>query len=312
MEPSLRSSNQRGSEFNPRRPQPVVHEAIQSFVESCWGDLRISQYADINYAARRLSSEKGYWLDPIAGRVGWLVFLPRQPVIWIDEQFKTCLRLFLRVRSPIYEKKSVFIATLDRTEGLLRLEDCALLRGVDMRSRPFSERWDELCDFYGNSFKEDLHAQQGLRVEIASYKPLTSALEWSDRAEPPAMMLWQPEIGPRRFRIQIQAQPQAQAQAQPQAQAQAQAHAVPKPQSQAQVIPKPQAQGVLMMLAVPHPTYPDTYDLSHNGVKKGYAAVQDLALSQELRAAAAPLRVNVSWNADFSMYQILSLTKADG
>ena len=302
MEPSLRSSNQRGTEFNPRRPQPVVHEAIQSFVESCWGDLRISQYADINYAARRLSSEKGYWLDPIAGRVGWLVFLPRQPVIWIDEQFKTCLRLFLRVRSPIYEKKSVFIATLDRTEGLLRLEDCALLRGVDMRSRPFSERWDELCDFYGNSFKEDLHAQQGLRVEIASYKPLTSALEWSDRAEPPAMMLWQPEIGPRRFRIQIQAQPQAQAQAQPQAQAQAQAHAVPKPQ----------AQGVLMMLAVPHPTYPDTYDLSHNGVKKGYAAVQDLALSQELRAAAAPLRVNVSWNADFSMYQILSLTKADG
>ena len=189
MEPSLRSSNQRGSEFNPRRPQPVVHEAIQSFVESCWGDLRISQYADINYAARRLSTEKGYWLDPIAGRVGWLVFLPRQPVIWIDEQFKTCLRLFLRVRSPIYEKKSVFIATLDRTEGLLRLEDCALLRGVDMRSRPFSERWDELCDFYGNSFKEDLHAQQGLRVEIASYKPLTSALEWSDRAEPPAMML---------------------------------------------------------------------------------------------------------------------------
>ena len=308
MEPSLRSSNQRGTEFNPRRPQPVVHEAIQSFVESCWGDLRISQYADINYAARRLSTEKGYWLDPIAGRVGWLVFLPRQPVIWIDEQFKTCLRLFLRVRSPIYEKKSVFIATLDRTEGLLRLEDCALLRGVDMRSRPFSERWDELCDFYGNSFKEDLHAQQGLRVEIASYKPLTSALEWSDRAEPPAMMLWQPEIGPRRFRIQIQAQPQAQAQPQPQA------HAVPKPQSQAQAIPKPQsqAQGILMMLAVPHPTYPDTYDLSHNGVKKGYAAVQDLALSQELRAAAAPLRVNVSWNADFSMYQILSLTKADG
>ena len=306
MEPSLRSSNQRGTEFNPRRPQPVVHEAIQSFVESCWGDLRISQYADINYAARRLSTEKGYWLDPIAGRVGWLVFLPRQPVIWIDEQFKTCLRLFLRVRSPIYEKKSVFIATLDRTEGLLRLEDCALLRGVDMRSRPFSERWDELCDFYGNSFKEDLHAQQGLRVEIASYKPLTSALEWSDRAEPPAMMLWQPEIGPRRFRIQIQAQ--AQPQAQPQS------HAVPKPQSQAHAVPKPQsqAQGVLMMLAVPHPTYPDTYDLSHNGVKKGYAAVQDLALSQELRAAAAPLRVNVSWNADFSMYQILSLTKADG
>lgn len=293
MEPSLRSSTQRGTEFKARRPQPGVHEVIQSFVESCWGDLRISQYADINYATRRLSTEKGYWLDPMVGRVGWLVFLPRQPVIWIDEQFKMCLRLFLRVRSPIYEKKSVFIATLDRADGLLRLEDCALLRGVDMRSRPFSERWDELCDFYGNSFKEDVYAQQGLRVEIASYKPLSSAADW---VEPRTMMLWQPEIGPRRFRIQIQAP------------AAAAAAVAPQPQP-----PATKPHGTLVMLAVPHPTYPDTYDLSHNGVKKGYAAVQDLALSHELRSrASAPLHVTVSWNSDFSMYQILSLAKADG
>ena len=300
MEPSLRSSNQRGTEFNPRRPDPTAHEAIKSFVESCWEDCRISQYADINYASRRLSKEKGYWLDPMAaGRVGYLVFLPRMPIVWIDERFKSSLRLFLRVRSPIYEKKSVFIASLDRTEGLLRLEDCLMLRGTPLRDRPFTQRWDELCDFYGNSFKEDTYAQQGLRVELASYKPLMSATEWSSRAEMPEMMFWQPEVGARRFRIQLTAAPAAAAAAAPAA---APAAATP-------------AAAPAAAFATPHPSYPDTYELTIGGVKKGFAAVQDIGLSQQLRIAAVaakPIPVQVEWNADFSMYQILSLVKADG
>lgn len=300
MEPSLRSSNQRGTEFNPRRPDPTAHEAIKSFVESCWEDCRISQYADINYASRRLSKEKGYWLDPMAaGRVGYLVFLPRMPIVWIDERLKASLRLFLRVRSPIYEKKSVFIASLDRTEGLLRLEDCLMLRGTPLRDRPFTQRWDELCDFYGNSFKEDTYAQQGLRVELASYKPLMSATEWSSRAEMPEMMFWQPEVGARRFRIQLTDA------------------AAPRPVTAAPV-PAAITTASTGAIVIPHPSYPDTYELSIGGVKKGFAAVQDLALSQQLRIAAAAsasakgMAVTVEWNPDFSMYQILSLVKADG
>ena len=313
MEPSLRSSNQRGSEFNPRRPDPTAHEAIKSFVESCWEDCRISQYADINYASRRLAKEKGYWLDPMAaGRVGYLVFLPRMPIVWIDERLKTSLRLFLRVRSPIYEKKSVFIASLDRTEGLLRLEDCLMLRGTPLRDRPFSQRWEELCDFYGNSFKEDTYAQQGLHVELASYKPLISAVDWSSRPEAPEMMFWQPEVGARRFRIQLTDAPAATAPRVASAPAPAPAPAATAPRLAA--LPAA-ATGATV---IPHPSYPDTYELSIGGVKKGFAAVQDLVLSQQLRIAATastpgtPISVCVEWNPDFSMYQILSLVKADG
>ena len=314
MEPSLRSSNQAAAKLQLRRPDPTAHEAIKSFVESCWEDVRISQYADINYASRRLAKEKGYWLDPMpAGRIGYLVFLPRMPIVWIDERLKVSLRLFLRVRSPIYEKKSVFIASLDRTEGLLRLEDCLMLRGVPLRDRPFTQRWDELCDFYGNSFKEDTYAQQGLRVELASYKPLNTATEWSSRPEMPEMMFWQPEVGARRFRIQLTDVPASAAAAA--------AAAAVVPQS---TVPRSTGANTGATV-VPHPSYPDTYELSIGGVKRGFAAVQDLALSQQLRIAASaftqsggkpnaekPISVNVEWNADFSMYQILSLVKADG
>ena len=300
MEPSLRSSTQASAQFSPRRPEPAVHEAMKSFVESCWEDVRISQYADLNYASRRLATEKGYWLDSDAGQVGYLLFLPRMPIVWIDERMKFSLRLFLRVRSPVYEKKSVFIASLNRADGLLRLEDCLLLRGVPLRDKPFSHRWDELCDFYGNSFKEDTYAQQGLRVELALYKPLISAVEWSSRAEPPTTMIWQPEVGPRRFRVQLQP---AAAAAAPQQ---------PRPQQKPASTPSNTGATV-----TPHPSNPDTYELTLGGVKKGFAAVQDITLSQQLRTAAAgsagkPIPVRVEWNADFSMYQILSLGKADG
>jgi hypothetical protein len=61
--------------------------------------------------------------------------------------------------------------------------------------------------------------------------------------------------------------------------------------------------------AVAHEEYPDTYNLWIKGVKKGYAAVQDLDLSRELRLASkdgAELFVNVEWNSEFNMYEIVS------
>jgi hypothetical protein len=61
--------------------------------------------------------------------------------------------------------------------------------------------------------------------------------------------------------------------------------------------------------AVAHEEYPDTYNLWFKGVKKGYAAVQDLDLSRELRLAsqtAKDLFVKVEWNSEFNMYEIVS------
>ena len=68
-------------------------------------------------------------------------------------------------------------------------------------------------------------------------------------------------------------------------------------------------------LAVAHEEHPDTYNLIVNGVKKGYAAVQDLDLSREMRAAckeSSEVYVKIEWNTEFNMYEIMSrvLSKA--
>ena len=57
-------------------------------------------------------------------------------------------------------------------------------------------------------------------------------------------------------------------------------------------------------IAVAHPEYPDTYDLLVDGVKKGYAAVQDIDLSKRLKACTTEIRVKIGWNPEFSMYEI--------
>jgi hypothetical protein len=49
-----------------------------------------------------------------------------------------------------------------------------------------------------------------------------------------------------------------------------------------------------------------------NGVKKGYAAVQDIELSRRLKDALGnnkELSVHVEWNEEFSMYEITDLSE---
>ena len=67
--------------------------------------------------------------------------------------------------------------------------------------------------------------------------------------------------------------------------------------------------GQTIARAVAHEDHPDTYNLWINGVKKGYAAVQNLDLSRKLRIAVKESNetfVVVEWNDEFKMYEILS------
>jgi hypothetical protein len=62
--------------------------------------------------------------------------------------------------------------------------------------------------------------------------------------------------------------------------------------------------------AIPDVNYPDTYTIIINEEKKGYAAVQDIDLSKELRIKSEgnkEIPVKVEWNAEFNSYEILSL-----
>jgi hypothetical protein len=306
MEPSLRSSSYRAVESKLRRTDSSLHETIQRFVESLSTDVRVSQYADINYAVKKFASDKWYWLKP-TGISGYLVFLPNLPVVWIDEQFKKSYRIPMRVSKDIYEKRSVVIASLNVSEGLLRLEDMWLQAGRSLRGNPFTQRWSAALDFYTLYYKPDLVLQQGIRVETAVYQSLYS-LKAMDIT--PQMMIAQGEVYQRRLRVQL-SQVQEKAlfvnEAPKTGQKEKPAHAqLAKEKEKVSVSANASQEGDT--IAVPHPEYPDTYDILIKGVKKGYAAVQDIDLSRRLKKASEGgngICVKVEWNEEFSSYEIV-------
>jgi hypothetical protein len=302
---SIRSSAQRGNECKLRRTDPALHDTTKRFVESLCPDVRISQYADANYAAKRMERDPWYWLLPVpGGRVGYLVFQPKQPAVWIDEQFKMSWRINIRVSSSIYERPSVFIASLNKSDGLLRLEDAWLISGKSLLTTPFTQRWGVICDFYGESYKVDEKLQQGLRVETAEFKSLTAARNITGIPTVYA----QGERAPRRLRVQFEVNSATQPKQVRSATAALKPMFVDTEESTAPVEEQP-LEGQTVARAVAHEDHPDTYNLWINGVKKGYAAVQDLDLSRQLRAAAKDAKeifVIVEWNDEFKMYEILS------
>jgi hypothetical protein len=204
----------------------------------------------------------------------------------------------------MYEKPSVLIASLNLGDGLLRLEDAWFLSGKNITDTPFTQRWESLLETYSLLYKYDSALQQGLRIEPAVYEPLTYI---ATLQQMPNVILAQGEDDARRLRVQIQVQaPQVQA---PQAQAQAPrpTPAAPSPAPAPRPAPRPTPRASAEKgeaFAVPHPDYPDTYELFIDGVKKGFAAVQDIDLSKRLKLHGNKIRVKIEWNPEFSMYEI--------
>ena len=324
MEPSLRSSSYRAVDSKLRRTDKSLHETIQRFVESLSPDVRVSQYADVNFAAKKFATDKWYWLKP-TGISGYLVFLPNAPVVWIDEQFKKSYKIPIRVSNSIYEKRSVFIATLNVGDSLLRLEDVWLNSGKMIRAQSFTQRWEVLLDFYSLYYKPDLVLQQGMRVEAAVYEPLSKAMDWASDGMTEKMMIAQSESSPRRLRVQLTEPSVPFVKKEPIAPAPIATKGPKGPVVSNGNKAPPRALFVedtteisssalhtRKARAVPHAEYPDTYDVWVNGVKKGYAAVQDIELSRRLKDALVntkELSVNVEWNEEFSMYEITDLSE---
>jgi hypothetical protein len=311
MEPSLRSSSYRSTECKLRRTDPALHETIQRFVESQHTDVRISQYADIHYASKKMATGKWFWLDPIeGGRSGYLVCSPSSPIVWIDEQFKQSFRIPMRVSTPIFEKTSIFVASLNKVEGILRLEDAWMVAGKSYFEQPFSKRWEQLLHFYTHSYKVDSYIQQGLTIQPATYKPLADALSWET---PPELMFAQGESFPRRLRVQITPREDKSTlhTKELNKQLMEKNDRLAQPVTGLAAVNKKTSVAADTVVAVPHEEYPDTYTIMIGGQAKGYAAIQDIVLSQQLRTAAKggekELRVKVEWNSEFSMYEIISL-----
>ncbi len=316
MEPSLRSSNVRASEIRLRRCDKSLHETIQRFVESlAQSDCRISQYADLAYATKKMQRDPWYWLES-AGRVGFLVFMREQPIVWIDEQFRTSFRIPMRVSHTIYERGSLMIASLDLVEKELRLEDVWHLSGESYNQKGFSDRWKALLDMYTFQYKPDTFLQQGLSIVPAKYQSLEAMTTWR---EIPAMMYAQGEHAQRRLRVQIQAKAEKPASApsrvaKPLFVDDDEDEEIAVPQQQPQSVESDHEEGEIAAKAVVKEDLPDTYELWIGGKKKGYGAVQDLDLSTLLREKAKKkkeFQVKVIWNEEFRMYEISSLLSAE-
>ena len=298
---SLRNSHARGFDLKLRRTDQALHETTQRFVESLSKDVRVSQHADLVFAGKKFETEQWYWLHPLpSGRTGYLIFQPRCPVVWMDDQFKQSFRIPMRVSHHVYEKESIMLASLDRSDGLLRIEDCWKLSGEFLRNKPFTQRWEKVHEFFDRMHRPDPVLQQGLRIEPAKFEPLAAAAQWKTT---PTLVFAQGETAPRRLRVYFQAKQEEQ-----------RPNPIPVVKKSSETpTPKDDITNENIAKAVPHEEYPDTYDLWIQGVKKGYAAVQDLKLSRQLRTAAAnatkekDLFVNIVWNDEFNMYEITGL-----
>lgn len=201
MEPSLRSSAVKGIDCKLRKPDPSLHETTQRFVESLLGDIRISQFADMNYAATIMKAGKWMFLDALdGGRVGFLVMTPKSPIVWIDDRGKTAYIIPMRIKSSLCEKGSIAIASLNKAEGILRIEDMKIMGGQDIRGLSFTRRWEHLLEFYRTSYVFDSALQRDLRIQTAVYKPIDSIQSWAD---PPEYIYAQNDTMPRRLRIQL-------------------------------------------------------------------------------------------------------------
>ena len=297
-------------------------------------DVRVSQFADLAYASTLLQKGTWYWLtygQGTPGKSGFLVMAPKSPVVWLEEQGKVSYKINMRASKEWSERGSVFLASLNMNDGILRLEDLRFANGKSIEADVFSKRWDTLLDFYRNSYIYDSLLQGGLTIEPAIYSPLQSAAEWQDT---PLVMIAQGETYKKRVRVQVRDKDKTPIveRAYPPTREPSQLvrqkvrPGAPKPDStlatgqkrpegqNPQPVKHEQIKGISSKgpdtYVVPSKEFPDTYVLYVKGENKGFAAVQGLSLSRSLREiskTSEKIPVIVTWNTEFSSHEIVSI-----
>jgi hypothetical protein len=265
----------------------------------------------------------------------------------VDELFKHAFSIPIRVSPSIVQQKTVLIASLDKQDSLLRIEDAWLVGGEFLRSKSFSKRWEKAQSFYSFHFKSDPFLQQGLRIELASFTSLSQLSTLVSSINPPSCLFAQSESASRRLRIPLGIRPVAShthashthASHTHATHTHATRNGVETPRNRGETLhpsakPFTPSQSNCRILPesppiseiacadsdpnhaklIPHDVFPDTYYVLIDNVKKGYAAVQDLDLSVSLRKRVEqklPLFAKVDWNSEFNMYEICNLLTED-
>lgn len=306
---NINNSQREMSQVRLKHVNKSLHDLVNQFMEEHLEDHCIRQrlQADKENIVKRgqffvLSNES-------RAEPGFLLFLPNQPAVWTtmrsSEKGRRSPAFTLRMRTDVRLGDgggTVLIASLDKIGHVLRLEDVYVWKGENLfKTMPFSERRGALKEFVEHSWTPDARLMGGIQTTVANPLPLKS-LRSMDTL--PFSIDLIPELpGKRRFFFLTEKMPSTPIIA----------AAAPKALETPAKPLQPVTQ-TMTAYAVALDALPDVYDLfMENGTPLCRAAVQQIGLSRELRAAKIEkIPVIISWNKEFGRYEITSTAKPRG
>ena len=296
---NLRSSHREMSQLKLKHASSSLHDLIQQFVETRVKDCCIRQRLQTD---KETIVKRGtfYVLENESkAEPGFLIFLPGQPAVFTTMRGKASATWMMRMRVDVTLAEgggTMLIATLDKIQHTMRFEDVWIWKGEELATcKTYSQRRQYLKDFVEKCWTPDPRLMGGITCTVANPKPLASVLD-SDNFHSMELI---PELpGRRRFWF-LKEEPVA-----PVYQAPAPAALSVQKEMVAQA-------NRMNVYAVALESLPDVYDLFlENGTPLCRAAVQQLALSQQLRGKKGKIPVIAEWKAEFGRYEIVAVPVA--
>lgn len=302
---NLRSSHRESSAVKLKFANSFLHDLATQFVETRIKDCCIRQrlQPDKEQIVKRGTfyvMENESRSDP-----GFLLLLPKQPAVFMMTRpsgaNKKIPAWTLRMRTDVRLGDgggTMLVATLDKIQHTLRLEDVWIWKGEDIyNTKKFSERRGFLKTFVEDCWTPDSRLMSGINCTVANPKPLASLADVENCFSVDLI----PELaGKRRFWFQTAAPPVAPVVPVP----------VPMFRTAAPVLhDTTPAIGRVEAYAVPLESLPDVYDLFlENGTALSRAAVQQISLSQRLKAIKGRIPVIAEWRSEFGRYEIVEIS----
>ncbi len=281
MDPSIRSSYKPAQGVQYIHTKPAAHEALQKLVNGCLEGLRIYQPFQGEKALGPLTRNPFYALihkNPVES--GFLVFSPRHTPIFIHESLRRSLVIRMRLSSTMHNTTAIFAVSLDKSDGLLWLEDILHWNGTFVhKTQGLTERRKLMKAFLDHHWMPDARCAGGLQIRIANYQSLESLKDHQDETTWWAIDLCPEQQDRRRFRIKA-------------------------------------AGGNYSSLVAevkPVSGLPDVYELwSAEDKWIGRAAIQELYLSRQIRETIAneKVYVDVIWSPIFEKFRVLKIVSS--
>ncbi len=318
-EGSLRTSMREQREVKLKPVHSSLHELAHQFVETRLADRCIRQRLNPESAQGPLKKGTFFVLENDARTdPGFLIFLPQKPVIFMgtrsgkDGRKPPAWTLRMRVDQSLgLGGGSLLIATLDKVQHVLRIEDVWIWKGENLvTTETFTKRRQTLKDFVENHWIPDKRLMSGISTVVANPKPLSYLSEMTPATCFSVDLI--PDAPNRRrftFILQETTKVKQQEPALPTPSPQVPVPVTQTTPSPAPVIPSSLIAKKISANAVRVDGLPDVYDLfSKDGMPLSRAAVQQITLSQALRnQKVSSIPVFAEWKSEFGRYEILSV-----